>query len=236
MKQITSLQHPLVKHFVRLRKSRSYRKESGTCLVEGVKMVKEVKGEVVMATERHDFPGAILVSDAVMKKVSGALSPEGIVAEVAMPEMASLVEKEKIVVLDAVADPGNVGTLIRTALALGWDGIFITEDSCDPFNDKALRSAKGATFRLPMQVGDRGSLMKLLEEGGFKGLVADMGGDKPQKVEGKIALMLGNEAQGFSEEVLSSFETVAVPMSGDMESLNVAVAGGVLMYALGGPA
>jgi len=119
MKQITSLQHPLVKHFVRLRKSRRYRKESGSCVVEGVKVVREVCGavepKVVMVTDESLFSGAILVSDAVMKKVSGSKSPEGVVAEVPVPKVDSLIDKEKVVVLDGVADPGNVGTLIRTA-------------------------------------------------------------------------------------------------------------------------
>ena len=85
-----------------------------------------------------------------MKKISGMQTPEGLVVEIEMPKPAPLEGLKYLLALDGVSDPGNVGALLRTALALGWQGIFILDESCDPFNDKALRSARGATFRLPL--------------------------------------------------------------------------------------
>jgi len=250
MKTITSLQHPLVKHFVRLRDKRAYRESQQAVVVEGIKIIEELcltqSAQIIIMTEaykqREDFLSdeRILVSEAVMKKISGVETPEGIVAQVAMPAvdpcLGQLSGKKFIVVLDGVSDPGNMGSLLRTALALGWEGVFITSGSCDPFNDKALRAAKGATFRLPIAIGSWDRLNAILVNEEFCAIVADIEGDFPEMLtaEKKIALILGNEATGASENAKQRFPKITIPMTDAMESLNVAVAGAILMFLIKG--
>lgn len=245
MRRITSLQHPLVKHLVKLRQNRDYRYDQQSVLVEGVKPVHEVCGHLhptlLVAWHESLFPlghpdeACVLVNWAVMEKISGMQSPEGLVAEIPMPQAASLKGKRRVLALDGVSDPGNVGTLLRTALALGWEGAFLLDEGCDPFNDKAMRAARGATFRLPLAWGSWHQLVQLAAEEGWLPLAADFGGQAPQPVpRGRgVLLVLGNEATGVSDAARRLCQPVTIAMPGEMESLNVAVAGGILMYALG---
>jgi TrmH family RNA methyltransferase len=243
MQHISSLSHPLVKHLVRLRQQRRYRYVERSVLVEGIKMVSEIgAARVVVATDEKLLPKGIqaekifVVTESVMKKISGVEHPEGVVAEVSMPDMKvdTLNKKRKILVLDGVSDPGNLGTLIRSALALGWEGAFIVDGCCDPFNEKTIRAAKGATFRLPLAMGSWQQLLPFLEKEKILPLVADMGGKSVDTFVGekKYALVLSNEARGLSEQARKCPHKVSVPIKGEMESLNVAVAGGILMYLL----
>jgi len=244
MKQITSIQHPLVKHLVRLREDRAYRYEHNSIFIEGVKLVGEVvrtcPPKAVLVTAETLIPKniqhstVVLVSDAVLKKVSGAISPEGIAAEVSMPKPQKLGKMEYVVALDGVSDPGNMGTLLRTALALGWQGAFLLPTCCDPFNDKAIRAGRGAQFRLPICFGTADELKRLSQVNSWQAFVADVNGTLLSKVapaKGRL-LVLGNEAHGPSSAVCGFCERITIPMPGEMESLNVAIAGAILMYAL----
>lgn len=249
-KKISSLQHILIKHWVRLRKNRDYRDEHHFVMIEGIKMVREVCQKfpprcLIVDEEKIDpadweslgAEDVYLVSEEAMQKITGVLSPEGIVAEIQMPSFVPLENQKKIVVLDRVQDPGNVGTLIRSALGLGWNGIFLLEPCCDPFNEKALRAAKGATFRLPMQRGHQQELQALIQKHQGQLLAADLEGKPPEKIpqQEKKILFLGNEAQGLSDAIKMQCTSVTLPISKETESLNVAVAGGILMYLLGHP-
>jgi TrmH family RNA methyltransferase len=238
MKQITSLQHPLVKHLVKLRTNRSYRTSEKKVLIVGENLLKEVPLKTLITV--NETPTGLkaenyfVVTESIMKKITGLEHPEGYAAEVEMPQEASFKSIRRLLILDGVSDPGNMGTLLRTALALGWQGAYITGNSCDPFNDKALRAAKGATFRLPLSFGDWDDLKGLILRNKITPLAADMGGIEIEKIEKNqsIALILGNEACGISETADQLSSKIAIPMSGKMESLNVAVAGGILMYCL----
>lgn len=235
---ITSLQHPLVKHLVRLRQNRDYREEHGTAFIEGVKMVTEVCESVMpknlIVAEQTEIPSTLQqkqmtwVSQEVMKKISGTLCPEGIVAEVPMPAFSTLADKKRILVLDNVQDPGNLGTLIRTALAFNWEGVFLLNECCDPYNEKALRASKGATFRLPMGRGNWDELNNKK----LPLYAADLTGESVThlKFPKAFMLILGSEAHGLSQEIKDHSHPITIPQSGSMESLNVAVAGGILMY------
>lgn len=243
-KVLTSLQHPLVKHLVHLRQNRDYREDHGTVFIEGLKMVSEVATEsplkVLVITEGHSVPPGVsadeivVVTEAIMHKISGVQSPEGLVAEVEMPSSATFKKVKRLLVCDGINDPGNLGTLIRTALALDWEAVFLLENSCDPFNEKALRAAKGATFRLPLGRGNWKDLQNIIKANRLVPLAGDMAGDSAENFAHPkgLALVLSNEAQGISPEALNLCQKVSIPMSGDMESLNVAVAGGILMYLL----
>lgn len=242
---ITSLQHEIVKDTVRLRQNRDWRHEHRLVVLEGVKTVEEVckfhRALRIFVVEPAIIPPGVemeemvLVSGPVMQKLSGVQSPEGIIAVVPMPLNADFKGKKRILALDGINDPGNIGTLLRTALALGWDGAYLLPGCADPFNDKALRASRGAPFRLPMIEGDWVHLKKLMEENNWKPYAADLDGIKPSEVSAKDALLLvlGSESHGLSKTAKDACEAVTIPMPGDMESLNVGVAGGLLMYLWG---
>jgi RNA methyltransferase, TrmH family len=244
MKEILSLTHPLVKHLVKLRKNRKYRTENSHVVIAGKKLVKEVCNRhiarTVLLERNYILPESISaqevysVTPEVMKKVSGLETPECILAEVPIPSQEILKGKRYIVAFDGIADPGNMGTLWRTALALGWEGVFVLDNSVDPFNDKTLRSAKGATFRLPYRLGNFSEFVQLVEENHLQALLGDVKGVKPSEITDKTGkiLVLANEANGPSEAMKKYCQRVTVEMKGDMESLNVGVAGGILMYLL----
>ncbi|MEW5296863.1 MAG: hypothetical protein WDW36_000112 [Sanguina aurantia] len=178
---------------------------------------------------------------------------------------------ERLLVLDGIQDPGNLGTLVRSALAFGWDGVWLLPGCCDPFNDKAVRASRGAVLRLPMDMGSVQELAELSTAAGLDILAADMGDEEEEEGLGVggsggsgssgdngtgsagsrgsegggggrkgrgVALVLGSEGQGLSPEVRGLRPTLlSVPMAHEkMESLNVGVAGGVLMFALSGGA
>jgi TrmH family RNA methyltransferase len=244
MYKITSAQNPLVKHLCRLRINSDYREEHRRVLIEGNILVREVCAHLhtytLIATEESLLPKGIkteqlvLVTEQVFGKISGMHTPEGIAAEVAMPTPAVLASVKRLLVLDGVSDPGNLGALLRTALALGWEAAFLLHNVCDPFNEKTLRAAKGATFRLPFVHGSVEQLKSIMHSNHLIPLVADLKGqslEERQPLE-RVLLALGNEAHGPSSEVKALCQQVVIPMSGEMESLNVAVAGGILMYHL----
>ncbi len=245
LRQVTSAQHPLVKHLVKLRQNRDYRYDHHSLVIEGLKLVAEMARDThfkcVVVRDETLLPKGVkadevlVVTDSVMQKISGLQTTEGIVAEIAMPQPAVLKGLRYVVALDGIADPGNLGTLLRSALALGWEGVFILENSCDPFNEKAIRAARGATFRLPLAWGNWELLKQLIQDNKLEPLVADLHGKDLADVSVKagVLLVLGNEARGVSEEAKTACQAVTIPMSGEMESLNVSVAGGIVMYMLG---
>uniref|UniRef100_A0A383WFA6 tRNA/rRNA methyltransferase SpoU type domain-containing protein n=1 Tax=Tetradesmus obliquus TaxID=3088 RepID=A0A383WFA6_TETOB len=166
---------------------------------------------------------------------------------------------QRLLVLEAVQDPGNLGTLLRCAAAFGWDAVWLLPGCCDPFNDKALRASRGAALRWPLAAGSLQELLELVQQRGMlllaahpedplqqqpgsspgdvKGVDALSGSNtasagKQQQQQQPVCLVLGTEGAGLSDEVLAVATPLAVPMSGRMESLNVGVAGAILMFAL----
>lgn len=244
MKKISSLQHPYVKHLFKLRHNRDYREEHNSVVIVGSKIVSEVcpsiRTKSILASDETLIPLKIkaeevfLTAENVLQKISGLQNPEGIIAEIEMPPSSDLNGLCYVVALDGISDPGNTGTLLRTALALGWQGAFIVDDGCDPYNDKALRAAMGATFRLPLGRGGWEKLEDLAKINNWTMIAADARGTNVAslKFESKILLVLGNEARGISEHGRTLCIKASIPMPGEMESLNVAAAGAVLMYAL----
>jgi len=201
----------------------------------------------------------------VMKKLAGVENADGIdlVAELEMPEIREVTEFmmqdkrsngksgariEKVLCLDGVQDPGNVGTLLRTAEAFGFDAVGLGPKTCDPFNDKCVRSSKGTAFRMQMFTWKTNEefFEGLVNGGTFElkrnVLAAMLAGENCAEVarelddgnnsNNKVCLVLGSEGQGVSEEIASSIRAVTIPTPGVTESLNVAVAGGILMSSL----
>lgn len=244
MNEISSLQHPLVKHLVKIRQNSSYRYDHQSIVIEGKKPVLEAcqrtKAKIILTchpnllTKNLSADKIYLVTEQVMQKISGMVNSEGLLAEMQMPAYACLKNMRSILVLDHINDPGNLGTLLRTALALGWEGAFLIGEGCDPYNEKALRASRGACLHLPWRRGDWHEIRALCQKNHLLPLLADLEGKPPSPVEpGQgVLLILSNEARGPSKEALDWCSKVTIPISSKMESLNVAIAGGILMYSL----
>jgi RNA methyltransferase, TrmH family len=242
MSYLSSLQHPLVKHLVKLRQNRAYRYEQKTVLISGIKLVRELsqkfsfKNILVEKTYRPLFSYKAeqtnTTSLAILEKITGLEAPEPIAAEICMPIFQDLQSTKRLLILDRVVDPGNLGTLLRTALAFDW-AVFLVEGCVDLYNDKALRAAKGATFFLNLAQGGLIDLQNLLKKGSFHIYAADAKGDKIQNLSEKsIALVLGNESHGVSPFIMQHAKKIAIPIKKPVESLNVAIAGAIFMYLL----
>jgi RNA methyltransferase, TrmH family len=241
-KEISSLQNPLVKHWVRLRDDTDYRAQQQTLIIEGLKPIREVPKHLLVSlvycdqslAQDHADVEQYQVTGPIMRKMSSMISPEGVFAEVKMPLKGKLELFQRVLALDGINDPGNMGTILRTALAFGWEAVCLLPNCCDPYNDKVLRAARGAHFRLPLAEATAEELQNLAVEKKWQPLVADIHGTDPENISTPkgCLLVLGNEAHGPSPAILKFCSKVTLPMTGNVESLNVAIAGGILMYLL----
>lgn len=233
--------HPLVKHWIALREERKARETSGTCFLTSPHEIEELPPErihTLILEESHPIPdhlsfcSLIRVSSSLMKKITGCAAPVGIAAEVMLPSMKQALYPWTLV-LDGVADPGNVGTLLRSAVAFGWEGVIFLPGCADPFNDKCLRSAKGAVFQIPLCRWEPDALLEALEQSSHSILIADCQGTAPQKSSAPLCLVMGNEAHGPSS-LWQGKPRCHIPISSDVDSLNVAIAGSILMGKIKG--
>ncbi len=192
--------------------------------------------------ERFAQTSATLVPVAphVLERLSEREVPQGIVASFALRhfhlEDLSWSDPALMVVLDRIRDPGNLGTLLRTADAVGAAALLLLPPAVDPFDPRAVRASMGSLFNLPLVVADDGHrALQALRARGLRLLGADAHRGVAWGTglwSGSVALVLGNEAQGLAPELLPLItDWVHLPMYGKADSLNVAVAGGVLMYA-----
>ncbi|KAH7661947.1 RNA methyltransferase TrmH family protein [Dioscorea alata] len=202
------------------------------------------------------------VSSHVMKKVSGLQSADSIEAVAIIKFPSSFLDldggkedascetwfpsPQRILVLDGIQDPGNLGTLLRSTMAFKWDGVFLLPGCCDPFNEKALRAARGASFQLPLVSGNWLHLETLGSRFHMK-MLAGHPDNYSGKLEGSsllsqeladslagmpLCMVLGSEGRGLSEKALQVCDLVSIPMVGMFESLNVSVAGGIFLFML----
>ena len=238
MQKILSLQHPKIKHFVKLLSDRKYRKETNKVLLIGEKMVAEYPHPIdcIIAIEETSYIAKehVVTSPEILEKISGLCNFSGVIAQVDIPKPQEIKNAKFLLIIDKIQDPGNLGTLLRTALGLGWDGVIATTGTCDLFNDKVLRSCQGAIFKLPYCIMDEIEIQKMLKEKGFFTITADACGTPINKVKtpNKIALILSNEGQGLSNWAKECGQLVAIPLHNRIESLNVAVAGSIFLYEL----
>lgn len=244
MEHITSLKNPKVAAWKAL-KDRKGRRESGCFLVEGRKMVEEALSsafdvETVLVQEGMELPDGLTMPvyelpAHVLAAVCDTKTPQGIAAVVRMKEQSAL--GKHIVVLDGVQDPGNVGTIIRTADAAGLDGVLLSTQCADVFSPKVLRATMGSIFRMNLRTTDDlpGELTKLREKG-YSILSSQLDGTpfyEREKVAEQFALVIGNEGNGVSEQVQqTATHRVRLPMRGGAESLNAAIAAAIMMYEL----
>ncbi|HET7459945.1 MAG TPA: RNA methyltransferase [Longimicrobium sp.] len=178
------------------------------------------------------------VNERELRELAGTEHPQGILAAAEMPSHAldalpAHADPCVLLVLDAVQDPGNFGTLVRTAEALGAVGIVTLPGTVDPWNPKSVRAAMGSSFRLPIVPAEWDELAPWLEERGIVPVAAVVGADPLPPSIRRAALVLGNEGAGVGEQTLAAATVRAgIPIRGRAESLNVAAAGAILLYEL----
>ena len=237
---ILSKNNPLVKELASLRDKKG-RKEKGTFLLEGEKTVRECVNsplEIVRLVVREDYKGEtygypiITLGADAFQAICEAKTPQGIAAEVRIPAFEIAPPKGSCLVLDGVSDPANVGAILRTAVASGYEEVYCV-GTADPFSPKCVRASMSAIFYAKLMQGTHEEVLKALT--GVKVLAADMGGVNAFTFQApeKFALVIGNEGQGLSQSMRERADSVvAIPMGEHTESLNAAVSAGILMYTL----
>ena len=230
--EITSLDNPKIKLLLKLNQSK-YRKKEGLFIVEGAHLVKEAKNLnlLVEAYSVNDIDGYIKVTKEIMKKISNTDTLPTEVGLCKILENNKL--SDKLLILDAVQDPGNLGALMRSAKAFGFETIVLGEGCCDIYNDKVIRSSQGAIFKLSFIHTNLVEFISNLKDYDVYGTDVVNGIDvKEVNNKNKIAIILGNEGNGVSKEVKAlAKKNIYIPLN-NTESLNVSVAGGIIMYVL----
>lgn len=237
--KILSLQHPFVKHWKKLCKEKSYREREGSIIIFGKKMVKEAASlfpikRLLIGENCSSNISAVemyILSEGIFKKISGMKNPELIAAEIALPTAIPLYDKQYLLALDRIRDPGNLGTLIRSAWAFGIEGILLLAGCVDIFNDKALRAAKGASLHIPFQYIEESELYSYSNDK-FTIYLADVKGDDFETISYKapLILLVGNEGQGISDRFNKIGKKITIPMRNSTNSLNVSIAGSLLLH------
>ncbi|UFT97983.1 RNA methyltransferase [Radiobacillus kanasensis] len=242
---ITSTQNTKVKQWNKLKKKKG-RTETGTFLVEGFHLVQEAiqsdwTVQEVILQEGVDAPSWIQgveihhVTDNVFQHIADTKTPQGIAAVVYHKSDAQL-KGNRLLLIDAVQDPGNLGTIIRTTDAAGFGGVILGDGTVDMLNDKVVRATQGSLFHLPIIQAELTSKIKELQNDGFQvwaSTLEDSVTYSELNPPTKTALIVGNEGAGITSSVAElADEKVRIPIYGKAESLNVSVATGVLLYYL----
>lgn len=231
--RITSLHNPLIKDMVK-RHQKKYRTRTRTFLVEGEHLYQEaVKADVIerIFTTDDTLEGerVVHITEAVFAKLSQLGRTQGVITLCRMNEEQD--STDRVLLLDHIQDPGNLGTLLRSALAFGFDTV-VLDETVDPYNDKVLRSTQGAIFALNLVIQDLDDFLATHPDVVIYGTAMDGVPFEGIEPPARLGLILGNEGAGVHPSLLQKVhQTLTIPMN-KMESLNVGVAGGILMYHL----
>ncbi|SET49770.1 RNA methyltransferase, TrmH family [Natronincola peptidivorans] len=254
---ITSQQNKLVKHVKGLHTKKN-RRMYNQCIVEGIRIIEEcLKHHIpiafVLYTEelRNVQGGSDLleklkrnnklyeISKDLYRKLSDTENPQGIMAIVDIKNTSlqelSIKDEDFYIILNEIQDPGNMGTIIRTAEAAGVDAVILTKGCVDPYNTKTVRATMGALFHMPIiQLEGSQEWIYYLKKKGVKLIASNLNTDNTYldiDYQGKIAIIIGNEANGIDQSLLSKVDmSIKIPILGKVESLNASVASAILIY------
>lgn len=247
---ISSTTNPRIKNIIRLKKSSRARDEQDCFLVEGPRVFFETPKERLMevyVTEafarkyEKELEGCRyeLISDQVCRHISDTKTPQGVTAAVRRSSMTldrllTLEEKPLFLVLEDLQDPGNLGTILRTAEGAGVTGIIMNRETVDPYHPKVIRSTMGTIFRVPFViVDDLTEAVRRMQETGIRIYAAHLSGNSfySEDYREGTAFLIGNEGRGLTEELAGRADRmIRIPMRGRVESLNAAIAATVLVY------
>ncbi len=251
MKHLTSRDNPFFKNLVKLASSARERKKQGLSLIEGVHLTEIFfqryglpqtivvaesaiqNAEIVNLLEKLSELQPILISDSLVKELSTLVTPNGVIAVVVTPRPENIPEELSFcLVCEGIQDPGNLGSILRTAAAAGVEHVLLSKDCAFAWSPRVIRAGQGAHFLLSIHEGM--DLFPFVES--FKGKVVATTVDASVSLfetdlTGHVALLIGNEGQGLSSELkgLASYE-VKIPMPGGMESLNAAAAAAICLF------
>ncbi len=250
---ITSTSNTKIKHVTQIRKKRKVRDEEGLFLIEGLRIFTEAPpsriSEIYVTESFYEKERALvdakvresgcrmeILSDSVMSYAADTQHPQGVLCVVRQQEERREGEGiPLILVLEHIQDPGNLGTIFRTAEAAGVTEIILSDDCVDIYNPKVIRSTMGSIFRMPfLHVPDLPSEIAELKRRGVKICAAHLSGKDSYEKEsyaGPTAFLIGNEGNGLSDALTAAADVkVLIPMTGQVESLNASIAAAVLMF------
>lgn len=249
---ITSINNGQIKNVMHLNQKAKARREQGLFTAEGIKMFREAPESWIsrvyvsetlskdreLMERAEQFPFEI-VSDPVFRQMSDTQTPQGILTVLKTPSYKAedLLKKDRpmVAVLEDLQDPGNVGTIIRTGEGAGVSGVFLTRTSVDVTNPKVIRATMGSVYRVPFfYVENVLSLKKLFDEKHIRSFAAHLNGRRfyyQEEFKEGTAFLIGNEGKGLTAEAADFADClIRIPMEGQVESLNAAMAAGILMY------
>ena len=238
MMVIESLTNSKVKNWVKLSK-RSEREEQGLFLVESENLINEayelgILKEVISTTCTNYDVDSYQVTEDIMKKISTLVNVPRIMGVVEIVNNCTI--SGNVIMLDRVQDPGNLGTVIRSAVAFGFKSIILGDGCCDVYNDKVIRASEGMIFKVNILRGNLVDYVKVLKDMDYDVLATSVVNGKvvSDVMSDKYAIIFGNEGSGVSEELINiSDERIYIPMNKECESLNVGVAASIIMYEMG---
>lgn len=250
MERITSRTNALVAHIRKLNGSKKYRRSVGEMVCEGPKMLVEALkwgAEITVLIQQEGLPEPVGLPDGVRRAcvprellawLSDTETPQGMLFLCRIPEtvLGKNLTGSKFLILDGLQDPGNVGTIWRTADAFGADGLFLLPGCADPWGSKTLRATMGACFRLPIWEISLDVLPAQLASAGIPLYAAALGEDALELGTVPLdrgAVVIGSEGRGVSQEILAlCAKTLKIPMRPRCESLNAAVAASVVLWEM----
>ena len=257
--EITSRENPQVREYVRLRENRSFRRKTGRLVIEGVRLLSDalesgVRLQTVFLTEQCKEKNEILwgkilslgvqiyiVGEGVAQKLADTSTPQGVFAVAFMLDKAIALDKINLygayAALENIRDPGNMGTILRTAEALGFAGVIFSAGCTDVYAPKVVRASMGAVFRIKLfEVSDLPAALVFLKKKGMQAIAALASGTSTLitqlDLKDGVVAAIGNEGEGLSAACVEVCTPFTIPMRGRAESLNAAAATAIIMWEI----
>lgn len=249
---ISSVRNPKIQELRALQSRARRRREIGTFVVEGLRLAEETVNsdwdlravfytrdvaenakELLNSLKKRKIP-AEEVSEAVMKAITDTKTPQGILLEVSQKDLPLPLKPSLVLILDGISDPGNLGTLLRSAAAAGADCVLLAPGCADAFAPKVLRGGMGAHFQMPLRTMDWPAISSFCRQNDLTVFLAEARNGLPydhMDLTQRLAFIIGAEAYGPSQHAKQLNPTIiTIPMAGQMESLNAAIAGSLLLF------